>query len=140
MRALAVAVLLVSCVTLASCSGEDDSPATGGGDPTGTWVGDFGPAFYDRNTISLELNWDGKELTGAIKPGVQGGRMYRDFKPFPIENGSYDPESGVLKFEATYNPRGRKYLIEAKLAKNTLSGTWKRPEENRDGDFKLKRQ
>jgi hypothetical protein len=107
---------------------------------TGTWVGDFGPAFYDRNTISLELKWDGKKLTGTVKPGVPGGRMYRNFEGFPIENASFNPETGIVKFEAMYQPRGRRYIIEGKLKGNTLSGTWNRPEENKDGDFKLTRK
>jgi len=132
-------VLVVSCCCLlVSCAASNSSSAT---DPiSGTWVGDFGPAFYDRNTISLELHWDGKDLTGMIKPGVQGGRMYRDFKAFPIESASFDPQTGNVKFEATYSPRGRKYIIDAKLKKDTLAGTWNRPDENRAGDFKLTRK
>ena len=112
----------------------------GGDSISGIWVGDFGPAFYDRNTISLELKWDGQKLSGTVKPGVPGGRMYRNFEGFPIENASFDPKTGVFKFEAMYQPRGRRYIIEGKLNKNTLSGTWNRPDENKDGDFKLTRK
>jgi hypothetical protein len=111
-----------------------------GGDVNGLWVGDFGPAFYDRNTISLELHWDGNELTGTVRPGVQGGRMYRNFAAFPIQNASFDPKTGAFKFEATYEPRGRRYFIEGKLQDDALTGTWNRPDDKRDGDFKLKRQ
>jgi hypothetical protein len=136
MKALLPVALLLSICLLVSCGTSQGSQQ--GGDPlTGTWVGDFGPAFYDRNTISLELHWDGKELTGMIRPGVQGGRMYRNFEGFPIENTSFDPESGTVRFEAAYKPKGRHYIIEGKLKNNTLSGRWNRPDENRDGDFKL---
>jgi hypothetical protein len=139
MKLLFPALLFVSFCVLVSCTASDDS--RDGGDPlTGTWVGDFGPAFYDRNTSSLELQWDGKELTGMIRPGVQGGRMYRNFPAFPIENASFDPQTGAVKFEATYKPRGRHYIIEATLKGKTLSGTWNRPDEKRDGDFKLTRK
>ena len=135
MRVRLFAFLLVFFCVLAACKSGETA-----GDPlTGTWVGDFGPAFYDRNTISLELHWDGKELTGMIRPGVQGGRMYREFPPFPIENATFDPASGIVRFEATYKPRGRRYVIEAKLKNRTLSGTWDRG-ENREGDFKLTRK
>jgi hypothetical protein len=130
-----IALVLFFCL-IASCGRRDDSPA----DPrsiNGTWVGDFGPAFYDRNTISLELHWDGKELTGKILPGVQGGRMYRNFTGFSIENASFDPTTGAVRFEATYKPKERRYIIEGKLTKNALSGTWNRPGDNSDGDFKL---
>jgi hypothetical protein len=136
MRVL-IEALLIACL-LTSC-GVSES-AQQGGDPNGTWVGDFGPAFYDRNTISLELHWDGNELTGMIRPGVQGGRMYRNFEGFPIENTSFDPKSGTLKFEATYKPRARHYIIQGKLKSNTMSGTWNRPDDNRDGDFKMTRK
>jgi hypothetical protein len=137
-RVLEVSLFLSICVAI-SCArvqgSEERSSAL-----TGTWVGDFGPAFYDRNTISLELKWDGTKLTGVVKPGVPGARMYRNFEGFPIENASFDPRTGSVKFEATYQPRGRRYFIEAKLEGNTLKGTWNRPDENKDGDFKLTRK
>lgn len=136
-RLLTVAVLF--CSIFVSCSHPGAPPS--GGDPlTGTWVGDFGPAFYDRNTISLELKWDGNNLSGRVQPGVPGGRMYRNFTGFPIENASFDPKTGAVKFEAMYQPKGRRYLIQGKVTRNTLSGTWTRPDENRDGDFKLTRK
>ena len=54
----------------------------GGGNPlAGTWVGEFGNGYFDRNTITLDLKWDGKKVDGAIKPGSPGGRMYRNFTP-----------------------------------------------------------
>ena len=126
----------VSCSRLQGSQGSSDEKA----DPTGIWVGDFGPAFYDRNTISLELAWDGKNLTGRVRPGVPGGRMYRDFPGFPIEKASFDPATGALKFEATYKPRDRHYFIQGKLSNGVLSGTWNRPEDKADGDFKLTRK
>jgi hypothetical protein len=135
MRAFHICILLGFSL-LVSCSSQGSAKR----DPlTGTWVGDFGPAFYDRNTISLELHWDGQQLTGMIRPGVQGGRMYRNFAAFPIENSSFDPNSGVVKFEATFSARSRHYFVEGKLKKDTLSGTWNRPDENKAGDFKLTR-
>jgi len=137
-RVLEVSLFLSICVAI-SCArvqgSEERSDAL-----TGTWVGDFGPAFYDRNTISLELKWDGQKLTGIVKPGVPGARMYRNFEGFPIENASFDPKTGSVKFEAMYQPRGRRYFIEAKLEGNTLKGNWNRPDENKDGDFKLTRK
>ena len=103
------------CLLLSLCLAVSCAPAQGsheGGDPlTGTWVGDFGPAFYDRNTITLELNWDGKSLTGMVRPGIPGARMYRNFESFPIGNASFDPKTGIVKFEASYQPRGRHYVI-----------------------------
>src|SRR5438105_2288681 len=134
-----ICLVLLFCI-LASCARAQS--AQQGGDPlTGTWIGDFGPAFYDRNTITLELNWDGKNLTGMVRPGVPGARMYRNFESFPIENAAVDLKTGTVKFEATYKPKARHYVIDGKLKGNTLSGAWNRPEETyKDGDFKLTRQ
>ncbi len=142
MNTLRLAGLLLLICAPAACSRPRNSGAESANVPlTGTWVGDFGPAFYDRNTITVELNWDGKSLTGMIRPGVPGGRMYRNFEGFGIENGSFDPATGAVKFEAVYRPRNRHYVIEGRLKGNTLSGRWNRPEERgKDGDFKLMRQ
>ena len=107
--------LLVLASIAVSCARAQGSPE--GSDPSGTWVGDFGPAFYDRNTISLELKWDGKNLTGMIRPGDPSGRMYRNFQGFPIENPSFDPNTGIFKFEALYQARGRHYFIEGKIGR-----------------------
>ena len=132
-------LLSLFSIFLLGCASRQDSPATGQ-QLTGTWIGDFGPAFYDRNTIALELNWDGKSLTGQIVPGDPSGRMYRKFQGFPIENASFNPITGTVKFEATYKAKGRRYIIEGKIKNNTLGGTWTRPGENKDGDFKLTRK
>ena len=139
MKSLSLLSVFLSFCLVASCARVQGSQE-GDDSLTGTWVGDFGPAFYDRNTITLELNWDGTNLTGMVRPGVPGARMYRNFESFPIENASFDPKTGIVKFEAIYQPRGRHYIIQGKLNKNTLSGSWNRPDENKDGDFKLTRK
>jgi hypothetical protein len=137
MRYLGLTFILVCIVTGCSRPGESLHE----GDPlTGTWIGDFGPAFYDRNTISLELKWDGNNLTGFVKPGDPGGRMYRNFAGFPIENASFDPKTGMVKFEATYQPKRRRYVIQGKVSRNSFIGTWTRPEENKEGNFRLMRK
>ena len=133
-----VVTFLVVCV-IAGCS-RSREPLSGGDPLTGTWIGDFGPAFYDRNTISLELKWDGNNLTGVVKPGDPGGRMYRNFAGFPIENASFDAKTGMVKFEAMYQPKQRRYLIQGKVSRNSFTGTWTRPDENKDGNFRLTRK
>src|SRR5690349_21007503 len=128
MQRLMTVFLLAGFLATVSCArlqGSQESADDLKGDPlTGTWVGDFGPAFYDRNMISLELAWDGKNLTGVVKPGTPGERMYRNFEGFPITNASFDPATGEVKFEATYKPRDRHYVLEGKLNKGSLMGTW----------------
>jgi hypothetical protein len=134
-----LSLLVLICASCARMQGSEGSEQRG--DPiTGTWVGDFGPAFYDRNTISIQLKWDGTNLMGMVVPGDPNGRMYRNFAGFPIENASFDPGTGTVKFEAVYQARNRHYFIEGKVTENTLKGTWKRPEDRADGDFKLTRK
>ena len=112
-----------------------------GGDPlTGTWVGDFGNGYFDRNTITLELKWDGKKLAGTVRPGDPSGRMFRNFTPFPIEKAAFDPAASSIKFEAMFAPRDRTYIIDGKVNGDNMAGKWNRPTESRSGDFKLTRQ
>jgi hypothetical protein len=136
LRLVCFVLSLFAAISCTRVQGAQES----GGSVAGIWVGDFGPAFYDRNTIAVELKWDGKNLTGLVKPGDPGGRMYRNFQGIPIENASFDPATGLVKFEAMYQPRGRHYFIEGKVKGNTFTGTWNRPDENKDGDFKLTRK
>lgn len=136
--------LLLLCIPLSlalmACQATAQQQQSGGDPLTGTWVGDFGPGYFDRNTISLELKWDGKKLAGTIRPGSPNGRMYRNFTPFPIEKAVFDSRTGAIKFEALFEPRDRTYIIEGKINGDTISGTWNRPTELRSGDFKLTRQ
>src|SRR5207245_7607576 len=76
----------------------------------GTWVGDFGPAFFDRNTISLELKWDGKKSTGAVKPGDPYSRVYSNFEGISIEKASFDLTKGIIKFGKIYHTWGGRMI------------------------------
>jgi hypothetical protein len=136
--------LLLLCIVLSfalvGCQVAAQQQSAGGDPLTGIWVGDFGNGYFDGNTITLDLKWDGKKLTGTVKPGDPGGRMYRNFTPFPIENAVFDARTGAVKFEALFAPRERNYVIEGKVNGDTIAGTWNRPTERRSGDFKLTHQ
>ena len=104
-----------------------------GGDPlTGTWSGDWGPNAADRNTVNVNLKWDGKALTGVVhsinyqRPDVT------------LQKATFDPASGAVHMEADVpNPRGGTihYVIDGKLVNGTMSGSWNH--DGRKGDFKL---
>ena len=104
-----------------------------GGDPlTGTWSGDWGPNAADRNTVNVNLKWDGKALTGVVhsinyqRPDVT------------LQKATFDPTSGAVHMEADVpNPRGGTihYVIDGKLVNGTMSGSWNH--DGRKGDFKL---
>jgi hypothetical protein len=106
----------------------------GGADPlTGTWTGDWGPNAGDRNTVSVDLKWDGKALSGVVhsinyqRPDVT------------ISKGTFDAGAGAVHMEAdAANPRGGAaihYVIDGKLANGSMTGSWNHGTSK--GDFKL---
>ena len=105
-----------------------------GSDPlTGTWSGDWGPSAADRNTVNVNLKWDGKALTGVVhsinyqRPDVT------------LQKSTFDSATGAVHMEAdVLNPRGGApihYLIDGKLANRSMSGSWNHGAMK--GDFKL---
>jgi hypothetical protein len=103
-----------------------------GGDPlSGTWTGDWGPSPADRNTVALDLKWDGKALTGNVTSGTNVT------SPIPLQKTSFDPKTGAVHMEADATARGQKvhYVIEGKVDKGTMTGSWNH--DNRKGDFKI---
>jgi hypothetical protein len=97
-------------------------------DPSGKWSGDWGPSERDRNNVTLDLQWNGSNLTGTINPGDS---------PVQLMNTSYNPSTGVLMMEADVSRRGTmvRYTIEGKVEGNMISGTWKH--DKGSGDFKV---
>jgi len=86
-----------------------------GSDPlTGTWTGDSGPNAADRNTVNVDLKWDGKVLTSVVH-SINCQRP--DVTP---QKSTFDPTTGTLHIETDVpNPRGGPaihYVIDGKLA------------------------
>jgi hypothetical protein len=100
---------------------------------TGTWTGDWGPSANDRNTVSVDLKWDGKALTGVVhsinfpRPNVT------------LQKSTFNSGTGAVHMEADVpNPRGGApihYVIDGKLMNGTMSGSWNH--DGRKGDFTL---
>ena len=107
-----------------------------GSDPlTGTWSGDWGPNAADRNTVNVNLKWDGKTLIGT----VQSVNYQRP--DVTLQKATFDASAGTVHMEADApNPRGGTihYVIDGKLANGTMSGSWNH--DGRKGDFKLKKK
>jgi hypothetical protein len=97
---------------------------------TGTWVGDWGPSDWDRNQVTVELKWDGKNLTGTVNPGPNAVELKKT---------TFDPKSGVIHFEADATSRrggGQiHYMIDGKVEGAKMTGSWNH--DNRKGDFKI---
>jgi hypothetical protein len=102
----------------------------------GQWSGDWGPNKETRHRLLLDLNWDGKAITGTINPGPNA---------VPLQKASVDPSTWNVRFEAEgKGPSGStvRYLIEGKIEnlgsyRRVLVGTWTQGAER--GDFRLTR-
>lgn len=100
----------------------------------GSWSGDWGPDKERRTRVLLQMNWDGKTITGAINPGPNA---------MPLTRATLDPDSWTVRLEAeSKDVAGRtvRSVIEGKLEnigayRRVLSGTW--TEGGTKGDFRL---
>src|SRR5207248_7973928 len=57
----------------------------------GTWSGDWGISKENQTHVVLELNWDGKAITGNVNPGP---------KAAPIRKATLDPATWGVHIEA----------------------------------------
>jgi len=102
----------------------------------GTWSGDWGPTRDNRTHVVLELNWDGKAITGNINPGP---------KAVPLKKAELNPETWGVHLEGDGKDATGAvvhYVIDGKLEnigayQRVLSGTW--TEGSKKGDFKVVR-
>ena len=93
----------------------------------GSWSGDWGPSKEQRTRVLLQIEWDGKAITGAINPGPGA---------LPLTKASLDPDTWEVHLEA------RDVVIDGKLEnigayRRVLSGVW--TQAGRKGDFRLVR-
>jgi len=100
----------------------------------GTWSGDWGPNKQERKRVLLDINWDGKALTGAINPGPNA---------VTLQKATLDPSNWSVHFEAESKDAAGKpirYVIDGKLEnigayQRVITGTW--TEGAKKGDFKI---
>ena len=103
---------------------------------TGSWSGDWGATKDTRTRLLLELNWDGKAVTGTVNPGPNA---------VPLQKASLDPSNWTVRFEAEAKDRSGqmiRYVVEGKLENlgaynRVMSGTWS--QGGVKGDFRLVR-
>ena len=102
----------------------------------GTWSGDWGPTKENRTHVVLELNWDGKALSGNINPGpraaaIKKAELNPDTWGVHIEGDGKDASGAAVH-----------YVIDGTLSnigayQRILSRTW--TEGGKKGDFKVVR-
>jgi len=102
----------------------------------GTWSGDWGPTKENRTHVLLELNWDGKAISGTINPGP---------KAVTLQKAEFDAPNWTVHLEAEGKDASGKpvpYVIDGKMTNigsqnRVLAGTW--TQGGVKGDFKLTR-
>jgi len=102
----------------------------------GTWSGDWGSGPGNRTHVVLDLNWDGKAITGTINPGADGGQL---------KVATLDPDTWHVHFEGDgKNKNGvtEHYVIDGKIENlgayaRFITGTW--TQGSQKGTFKVTR-
>jgi hypothetical protein len=102
----------------------------------GTWHGNWGPDAKTRTDVTLVMDWDGKNVTGIMNPGLRSA---------PLEKVTFDPSTWQVHFEANYKDRSgatSRVIIDAKIQDVTsprrgLVGTW--TQGTQKGDFTARR-
>ena len=128
-------VVLVLAALLAFAAPAKAQPALneGQGHPLkGIWLGDWGPGKNQRHPVLIEMNWDGKAVTGSINPGPQAIRFTK---------AELDPANWTVHLEALSG--ATRYVIDGRIENlgslsRSIVGTW--VEGGQKGDFKIVRR
>jgi hypothetical protein len=124
------AVFFIAMLMLAACASQQ--PPVANDAPSGRWSGDYGPDAVRREQVSVELRWEGSELTGAVKTGV---------RTFPITKASFSPQTGDITLEfgaAGSEGQPVRFVAQGKVEGNVMIGTWSRDAQR--GDFRVTRE
>jgi hypothetical protein len=102
----------------------------------GSWSGDWGTSKDNRQRVLLDLDWNGKDITGTINPGPNA---------VPLKSATLNPTNWTFRFEAdggAGSGRPVRYVIEGKLENlgsyyRVMTGTWAQGAQK--GDFRITR-
>jgi len=102
----------------------------------GSWSGDWGTSKENRTRVLVDLQWDGKDITGTINPGSDNVRLTK---------ATLDPADWTVHLEADAKDASgnvTRYVIDGKLENlgsfyRVITGTWQ--QGARKGAFKLTR-
>ena len=134
MTHLRLAIRVVGVAVFVLCAAS--SFAQYGHPLTGSWSGDWGPTKANRNRVLLDLDWDGKAITGRINPGPDA---------VVIQKATLDVSTWTVRLESEVKDKAGqsvRYLIEGKLENigvpnRVISGTW--TQGGVKGDFRVVR-
>jgi hypothetical protein len=123
------ALVCLACLVAAS-----NAPAQFGHPLKGSWSGDWGPNKEQRTRVLLQMQWDGKAITGAINPGPNA---------LTLTKATLDAATWMVHLEAERKEGAAKpsqAVIDGKLEnigayRRVLSGTW--TQNGQKGQFRL---
>jgi len=97
----------------------------------GVWLGDWGVDKAKRTPVTIEMNWDGKAVTGSINPGPDA---------VVFTKAELNPDNWTVHLEA--ESRGARYVIDGQIEnlgslRRTISGTW--TQGSQKGNFRITR-
>ena len=126
-------LVLVCVLGLTGVAAAQSALNEGQGHPLkGIWIGDWGPDKAKRTPVLIEMNWDGKAITGSISP---------DADKIAFTRAELDHTNWTVHLEAQAG--GTKYVIDGKIENlgslsRSIVGTW--TQGNQKGDFKITKQ
>jgi len=102
----------------------------------GSWSGDWGASAGNRQHVVLNLNWDGKEISGVINPGPNA---------VTLTTATLDPSTWTVHFVGDgKDSKGANvhYVIDGKVEnigafQRFITGTW--TQGSAKGNFKITR-
>lgn len=121
-------LLLVCFVFWAATSVAAQSTGASVNPITGTWTGHLGPGASPQYSITLELTFDGKSAVAGTLVGLPS--------PGEIKSGSFDPQTGALKLEATpTDGSALRLVLEGTVVLGTATG--RASVNSQSGTFKI---
>jgi len=129
---LVLLVSLLACFAVALPAPAQVALYDGQGHPLkGVWLGEWGTSRTNRNQVVIEMDWDGKAVTGTLNPGPEG---------VPFTKAELNHNNWTVHLEA--DSKGVHYVIDGKIqnlgsVNRSIVGTW--IQGNQKGDFKITR-
>ena len=130
LKAALVCCLLVGLAATVAGLAQEGHPLTG------VWYGDWGPNATQRNHLTVQMQWDGKGVTGLANPGPDS---------YPLKVVTLDSSKWTVHIEADgKDDKGQAshFVADGKLENigsynRTITGTWNAGTTK--GTFKLRR-
>src|SRR6187401_3549788 len=107
-------MLVFIALLLASCTSKPVPAAEA--PPSGRWSGDYGPDAARRESVALDLRWEGTNLNGSVKVGVRS---------IPLTKVAFTPATGAITLE--FDAQGAEgqpvhYVIDGKIEGDKMTG------------------